>query len=1579
MKKDPIENASLIKGNAGRIKISRKEGSAELTLDYQKFRGATKKRPGKFQFGESSGAKFIRFRAPLSHFRLEELAKLDPNEIVEIIANKHSGFMELLSGDTALRPDMMALVMKILAKLSVAPFHEIKTNMMALACRQEFLDQLRTFVSELPTGNRQHQSTENVIFEDLFTFYKCVLEMLPNTACDVFRSVFLYTDMSLKGVEMYQKVKINVDLKNTFNALQDYLKEIIQEKDLKKETHLEYPEPPNNFREMSVVPTNQDITSEKSLFIRPNIIKGAYSDVEHYLDVQFRLLREDFIGPLREGISEYLNNTDENTVILKTSTLRFYNKVLFLTTKSTKDGVGVLVNFDPYRRRRIENWKDSKKFMYGSLLCFTSDNFKSTIIATVIERDEIFTKRILVVKFHSPTQMDENVFKREFIMAESEVYFNSYFHVLQGLQNLRKENFPMKEYIVDVNCICRPPMYVDVAEREFSFRDFKIHPKDVESWPGFEALGLNPAQYDALIAATTREFVIIQGPPGTGKTYLGLKIINFLLQNTSAWNMQGQPILIICHTNHALDQFLEGIAGISDSIVRIGGQSKSNILQKYNLKEIRKATKTNSHNYNLSRHFNDVMADLTSEIQRKQKQLELIKKNEGILWMKYLVDRNIVPSCFPDVLRTSIVEWLLVPPEEWLKEEEGLYDEAQQFHEQENPVESHTENSVSELNNTLLDEVLVDSGDDETDHMFDFRPAPIFHDKEDIYDISVEKLNKQLKDIEDILENSEGGDFDRNLWFFETLYDDLTYQKKCLKACLCQVIPEDEDRVKELATESDVWRIEPRDRWLLYKHWLSLLQAELLEELIQAGKDFTENSRFHEEVRNMNDLRILKERFVVGMTTTGAARLQPLLQALRPSIVIVEEAAEVLEPHIVVSLTKDCQHLILIGDHKQLRPSNAVFKLAQEFKFDVSLFERMLNNGLHCKVLQIQHRMRPEIAELITPTIYPGLMNHSSVETYPNVKGMLKNVYFVKHNKPEAQERESSSRSNRHEAEFLLALCKYLILQGYDGEDITILTTYSGQMFYLREVRNVRMDPLDPPDYGLGCTSPYFYERSRHLMLRKVRMTVVDNFQGEENKIILLSLVRSNKNADIGFLKTPNRVCVALSRAREGLYIIGNMDNLTERSTSIWGKIKETLVKQEALGTHLTLRCQKFHLTCSQDMNTRHMVSGCRLELRRFDHVYQAGSQFQFQNMSGPPVAQPGQSEHFWTPLLEHVVAASPNLYDPFRQNHPDQVTLVASHEDFKQVKEGGCNLPCGALLKCGHTCKSVCHQKDLGHENKKCLEPCERILCALEHSCKKMCWQDCGPCTYLILKTLPCGHETTVQCHVTLDDIMCEVVVSMELPYCKHKVDIPCGVDLLEFNCPFKCEYRLMCGHSCNKTCHPLKDPEHLEFQCKKKCVRLNKGCSRAHECQLLCYKECVDCSVILEPQTLPCGHSHKLKCSQDPATVKCEFKCKRTLPCGHLCTSHCYKPCAPCGEMVAKFIPDCNHKVYMRCSKEALRKYCNKLCERTMECGHKCPGKCALECSVLSCNVLVPYNIQAACGHAGNAPCCLAKSGMD
>lgn len=95
-------------------------------------------------------------------------------------------------------------------------------------------------------------------------------------------------------------------------------------------------------------------------------------------------------------------------------------------------------------------------------------------------------------------------------------------------------------------------------------------------------------------------------------------------------------------------------------------------------------------------------------------------------------------------------------------------------------------------------------------------------------------------------------------------------------------------------------------------------------------------------------------------------------------------------------------------------------------------------------------------------------------------------------------------------------------------------------------------------------------------LLNGLNITTVDNFQGEENRIILLSLVRSNNDGNAGFLNEENRVCVAVSRAREGLYIIGNMDTLTA-STEIWKKMKHTLEKLKAIGNNLKLRC-RYHL-----------------------------------------------------------------------------------------------------------------------------------------------------------------------------------------------------------------------------------------------------------------------------------------------------------------------------------------------------------------------------------------------------------------
>lgn len=154
--------------------------------------------------------------------------------------------------------------------------------------------------------------------------------------------------------------------------------------------------------------------------------------------------------------------------------------------------------------------------------------------------------------------------------------------------------------------------------------------------------------------------------------------------------------------------------------------------------------------------------------------------------------------------------------------------------------------------------------------------------------------------------------------------------------------------------------------------------------------------------------QILKNGKVIGMTTTGAVKYKKMVETkFKSNIMIVEEAAHVLEAHVVASLTQHCTQLILIGDHKQLRPMIADHNLKDSF-LDVSLMERLVQNGIaqdnrNWTQLKVQHRMRTEIAELICPVIYNELENHADVELYPAVMGCAKNLFFVEHEHPESR------------------------------------------------------------------------------------------------------------------------------------------------------------------------------------------------------------------------------------------------------------------------------------------------------------------------------------------------------------------------------------------------------------------------------------------------------------------------------------------------------------------------------------------------------------------------------------------------
>ena len=125
--------------------------------------------------------------------------------------------------------------------------------------------------------------------------------------------------------------------------------------------------------------------------------------------------------------------------------------------------------------------------------------------------------------------------------------------------------------------------------------------------------------------------------------------------------------------------------------------------------------------------------------------------------------------------------------------------------------------------------------------------------------------------------------------------------------------------------------------------------------------------------------------------------------------------------------------LFIAGDHQQLRPSTTVFKLAKDYRLDVSLFERLILNGMEPCVLRIQHRMRPEVSRLIVPAIYPELQDHESVHKYPAIPGMTETVFFLTHNQREMGDKsdhDSRSHLNPYEADLAVALTRHLLMQG---------------------------------------------------------------------------------------------------------------------------------------------------------------------------------------------------------------------------------------------------------------------------------------------------------------------------------------------------------------------------------------------------------------------------------------------------------------------------------------------------------------------------------------------------------------------
>ena len=344
-----------------------------------------------------------------------------------------------------------------------------------------------------------------------------------------------------------------------------------------------------------------------------------------------------------------------------------------------------------------------------------------------------------------------------------------------------------------------------------------------------------------------------------------------------------------------------------------------------------------------------------------------------------------------------------------------------------------------------------------------------------------------------------------------------------------------------------------------------------IRELRKNRKKGSEN--YHQKMDRLKsraaeiELRINAELFgearVIACTLVGSAH--HLLEGMKFGTLFIDEAAQALEAACWIPM-KRASRVILAGDHCQLPPTVKSIT-ALRAGLGKTLMERIAENKPEVvTLLKIQYRMNDEIMRFSSDWFYGGKVESAPQIKYRSVLDYDHPITWIDTSNEENQITiegedapedsasaassvsatnqnsdlnfkeqfvgESFGRINKAEAELnLLTLAEYFTKIGKqrvlsESIDVGIISPYRAQVQYLKKL----------------IKKYEFFKPYRRL----ISVNTVDGFQGQERDVILISLVRSNDEGQIGFLKDLRRMNVAMTRARMKLIILGNKDTMTK-------------------------------------------------------------------------------------------------------------------------------------------------------------------------------------------------------------------------------------------------------------------------------------------------------------------------------------------------------------------------------------------------------------------------------------------------
>lgn len=344
-----------------------------------------------------------------------------------------------------------------------------------------------------------------------------------------------------------------------------------------------------------------------------------------------------------------------------------------------------------------------------------------------------------------------------------------------------------------------------------------------------------------------------------------------------------------------------------------------------------------------------------------------------------------------------------------------------------------------------------------------------------------------------------------------------------------------------------------------------------IRELRKNRKKGSEN--YHQKIERLKsraaeiEIRINAELFgearVIACTLVGSAHR--LLEGMKFGTLFIDEAAQALEAACWIPMRR-ASRVILAGDHCQLPPTVKSIA-ALRAGLGKTLMERIAENKPEVvTLLKIQYRMNDEIMRFSSDWFYGGEVESAPQIKYRSVLDYDHPITWIDTSNEENQITiegedapedsastassvsaanqnsdlnfkeqfvgESFGRINKAEAELtLLTLAEYFTKIGKqrvleESIDVGIISPYRAQVQYLKKL----------------IKKYEFFKPYRRL----ISVNTVDGFQGQERDVILISLVRSNDEGQIGFLKDLRRMNVAMTRARMKLIILGNKDTMTK-------------------------------------------------------------------------------------------------------------------------------------------------------------------------------------------------------------------------------------------------------------------------------------------------------------------------------------------------------------------------------------------------------------------------------------------------